>query len=942
MADFIATVLRADDLLSLTFEFFNLKLDQPAGQPPRLVRVDAAQPAFLVVVLPPQHIAETAYPLDPVSGTVSTTDLTPVPAAMSRSFMAGPSRLGFRVPDSLPSLPFTLAALLDWEQFVPSLAANALPDPPDLTAGQPRPASPTDQQTALELPYRLLLSPVGPARWSHATEAVTHQGVTELWHTRLGTADATDPSVPPPLRAIWTDDLDGPAHPAATQPEDHPPFANDVLTATDRREIVTNSADFAPPGAGGPVAAPALRASHLTLSPLGAWADLQGSWDGTADSELQSWRHTVAQGRDQQVRIVRMGSLFPLGHRAALVEVFDRQLAVGERTADFLTGTSWIAVLESERDYDQPALADRTALLPLRQVRITTKAVPVGPDAGPVPFHLLGRDRSGTSVDFQLPLLFVGVDTPFEQALSQYGELGAAELDSPRLRLAPAADSILPVQQLTFSAQSFDDLTPPYLPQVPTAVVRIPAIDQLLGSAELVLPQEVRLLAATAASEAFATLTTPLSVAVPTDRAGGLATPTFSFDSLTGALGPVPAGFAQLATGGVTADSLLGNAPLLGGITLAKVIGELTENAHLPTLQQTVSPQGVTTSAFDWQPPLGAPQLLLLSLTGDSKLSIHGSTTVSPSPSGQPGEPMASVSGELTHFALDFAKVLTVHFGSLQFTSGTGQKTTVVPVGVRVTFEEELSLLNELAKIIPTEGFGGLPQVRLTPAGVTVSYSLGLPSAGVAVFSLANIVLTAVLTLPFDGTPVRLRLAFSERGHPFLVTVSMVGGGGFLAIEVDSTGLRALEGEIELGANLEVSLAVVTASVHVTGGFYFSLTEGVSKSMAFSAYLRIGGAVELLGIAGVSIEIYLAMTYEPDRNPPSIGGRATVSVGVHLLMLTKHITLSTERHFAIPGGQPPPQHLITHLQQDAALPAANSFEQLVTPADWTTYCQAFA
>jgi len=52
------------------------------------------------------------------------------------------------------------------------------------------PSPPTPEQlrnfTALEVPYRLFLSPSGMAGWSHMAKPVVFNGRTELWHTRLG------------------------------------------------------------------------------------------------------------------------------------------------------------------------------------------------------------------------------------------------------------------------------------------------------------------------------------------------------------------------------------------------------------------------------------------------------------------------------------------------------------------------------------------------------------------------------------------------------------------------------------------------------------------------------------------------------------------------------------------------------------------------------------
>ncbi|MDL2339027.1 MAG: hypothetical protein QFE16_14400, partial [Pseudomonadota bacterium] len=59
--------------------------------------------------------------------------------------------------------------------------------------GEPEPAPPTDTETALELPWRLIVSPHAGERWRHAAQAVTSTATkrTELWHSRLVGSDAS-------------------------------------------------------------------------------------------------------------------------------------------------------------------------------------------------------------------------------------------------------------------------------------------------------------------------------------------------------------------------------------------------------------------------------------------------------------------------------------------------------------------------------------------------------------------------------------------------------------------------------------------------------------------------------------------------------------------------------------------------------------------------------
>jgi len=64
---------------------------------------------------------------------------------------------------------------------------------------------------------------------------------------------------------------------------------------------------------------------RLMLTSLGAGLQVYGKWDTELD--LVEWRHLATLGRDQFVRVVKKGFLFPLGHRAVEITITERKLA---------------------------------------------------------------------------------------------------------------------------------------------------------------------------------------------------------------------------------------------------------------------------------------------------------------------------------------------------------------------------------------------------------------------------------------------------------------------------------------------------------------------------------------------------------------------------------------------------------------------------------------
>src|SRR5690242_266095 len=156
------SLLRPSDLLSLEFELVNLEV-APDGS--RLMRVDPAAATLIIVHFPPQGLAEAAFTGQPT-------------AAPVRTMLSGASRLVFRV--DADKLPLTAESLLDWTGWEPVLAPTALPRGTLPSPDIPGPALATEEQTSVEFPWRLTLSPDATSRWRTDT-AASASPYEQLW-----------------------------------------------------------------------------------------------------------------------------------------------------------------------------------------------------------------------------------------------------------------------------------------------------------------------------------------------------------------------------------------------------------------------------------------------------------------------------------------------------------------------------------------------------------------------------------------------------------------------------------------------------------------------------------------------------------------------------------------------------------------------------------------
>jgi hypothetical protein len=104
-------------------------------------------------------------------------------------------------------------------------------------------------------------------------------------------------------------------------------------------------------------------------------------------------------------------------------------------------------------------------------------------------------------------------------------------------------------------------------------------------------------------------------------------------------------------------------------------------------------------------------------------------------------EPPYFVKGELKNFKLSLFDLVLVNFASLQLSMQTGKKMDVSATlkGSPVTFGGPLSFMNTLAAIIGPADFSDPPSIDVSPAGVTVGYSLSLPSIDAGAWGIRDL-----------------------------------------------------------------------------------------------------------------------------------------------------------------------------------------------------------
>ncbi len=957
---FTRTVRRRQDLFVATFEFRNLKLVNG-----KLSRQQAGQPSYIGVVLPPQHLTERALAL---GGPV-----TPPGSIASR--LAGQSRLAFRVPGSVLPLDFKLDELLKWSQFALQVVPAA-----DPAAANKAIREPTAIETAIELPWFLVLSPDALAAFAHATQPVTRAGRTELWHTRLAARGASagtvvETSSPKPVQAVWARDSGfDPALDDNPQPGPFAPPDANALTPDDRAQIVRLTSDHDLD-----IRQP-VQVNRMMLSALGGWLDSRGVWNVEgSDFSVEDWRHIAQMGRDSYVRIVRVGFLAPFGHKAARVRITERRFvgAGNGNLGAYLTYKTFIVVRQPVKDYGggaAPGEPNDSRQFPFRSLRILTQTTPdlddpqpqeftYIPHAGgqPVQFSFVGTDWVGQETAFTAPVMWIDQSVAYDTLglnAVKFSYNGINKNDPKRKRpaggqrvaFAPekqGGDTSFEVASLVLQAvehdpdSTLDQLKAlgqlPFYPGIEEAGVTLAAAEQAAGQA---LGESLVKVAQPFLDHGFDGLENLgetfletvgsgplLDFAKDAGRIGGVATPNLGVSGLTRRLGPVGGAIEELAKGNFDPlDYLDPAAKLLGNVKLGDVL-EVLEGldgiASSPLIKTTFVPEPPAlpkqvVTKLDFEPKLKSDPLHIFAPDGDSGLTLHAEVITDLL---NPAASTFSVVGDLRNFAVNLigdgpAQFLILHVKRVKFTTGKDAAPDLDFVLGEVEFAGVLEFVNELKNFLSS--LGKKYGIEVTPAGAAVSLTLPLPSIGVGVFSINNISLGFGGIVPFNGDAARFRFNFCTRENPFKLTVAMFGGGGFFGLECGTDKSVMLEVSLEFGAAVAFDIGVASGGVEIMAGIYMKIED---DNAALTGFLRMGGELGILGIIRISMELYLGFTYHFPPEDKCVG-RATFHLEVEILIFSFSINAEIERKF---GGENDP-----------------TFAQFMTPSNWTDYCEAYA
>ena len=344
--------------------------------------------------------------------------------------------------------------------------------------------------------------------------------------------------------------------------------------------------------------------------------------------------------------------------------------------------------------------------------------------------------------------------------------------------------------------------------------------------------------------------------------------------------------------------------------------------------------------SLDWHPKLKSFEPVFL-LGENADLTIHAEAVVPIALEGPQSPPKFNTTGTLTDFSINLIgnpRFIIVDIESFKFTASQGNSPDVHLKIKNVRFGEQMNFIKEIADLLnPGKG----PFLDFIDGGVSAGFRFHVSDVKVGAFSMMQLNLNVAVMLPFNGDPVRCIFGVSDQDNPFLLAVSIYGGGGFLQLRLGLDGVERLEGALEFGIVASVSIGPLTGWGYCVAGIYFRIEASASQVCGF---VHAHGHMDIWGIVSMDVDLKVAICY---MTGGSVQGTAEFEVDIDILFFSASYRYSTTYQFAGHQSDSSNQVSMKAAQRAIAQASTCSAPQInpdyeLTPEIWDEYLKRFS
>lgn len=267
-------------------------------------------------------------------------------------------------------------------------------------------------------------------------------------------------------------------------------------------------------------------------------------------------------------------------------------------------------------------------------------------------------------------------------------------------------------------------------------------------------------------------------------------------------------------------------------------------------------------TSFPSEDPIFKPQL-------GTRLQLHALTVVHllPQENGPPKDPEFNVTGEIGPFSIALLgkrfDVVKLNFHGLSFKAGSKVAPDMQVRFKDVKIGEKAKFLEDLQSYLSPKGDGFyIVPLRGRP-GLEAGYGVNLGVIGVGTLSFSNVILAAAVRLPFGSKETaQFVVSIGRADAPFLISSTIFGGGGYLALIADSQKFVGFEASFDYGGVAAFGFGPLQGMGRLTMGIYLRQESGLTS---MGATFFAGGAAHI-ACFGFSTSLMVRLVQE-DSGP---------------------------------------------------------------------------
>lgn len=226
----------------------------------------------------------------------------------------------------------------------------------------------------------------------------------------------------------------------------------------------------------------------------------------------------------------------------------------------------------------------------------------------------------------------------------------------------------------------------------------------------------------------------------------------------------------------------------------------------------------------------------------------------------------------------DFIDVVKINFHTATFQGGQDRPFRISVDMKSIELGKAVEFLKQLQSFLtPADGNGFFLKASEGFPGLEVGYGINLGTISLGPVSFINVSLNASCLLPFDKRDAQFKVSLSRPEAPFLISVGIYGGGGYLGLIGNGKSIVGFEASFEFGGVSAFAFGPLNGIGRLTTGIF---VRKIGPATTIEGFFFAGGSARI-ACFGIAASLVVRISMQPGG---AMAGQATFTFSFSLGM----------------------------------------------------------